>query len=47
MRGKAIQWPWSDRGRSAITEKKVRDDLAKLARDFRMHLAMADGLVRL
>jgi hypothetical protein len=30
-----------------VTEQKVRDDLAKLARDFRMHLAMADGLVRL
>jgi hypothetical protein len=46
MQGEVIQWPWSDRGRSVITEKMVRDDLEKLAREFRMHLAVSGGLVR-
>jgi hypothetical protein len=47
MRGKVVQWPWADRGRSAVTEKNVRNDIEKLSRDFHVHVCMAAGLVRL
>lgn len=30
MRGKAVQWPWSDRGRSSVTRESVRADLIRL-----------------
>ena len=29
--GMAVEWPWSDRGRSAVTRESVQDDIKKLA----------------
>lgn len=29
--GTVVQWPWSDRGRSAVTRESVQDDIEKLA----------------
>ena len=30
--GRRVVWPWSDRGRSKVTAKKVRDDIEALRR---------------
>jgi len=29
--GTVVQWPWSDRGRSAVTRESVQADIARLA----------------
>jgi hypothetical protein len=31
MRGRVVQWPWSDRGRSAVTRESVQADIVRLA----------------
>jgi hypothetical protein len=45
--GRRVVWPWSDRGRSAVTRESVERDIAELASRVDVNIARAAGLVRL
>ncbi len=47
MKGRRVEWPWDDRGRSAVTRESVKRDIEALSHDHLVKLARAAGLVRL